>query len=47
MPEVIAVDSAARHRKDMGDLTPLAASIRQERMPQPIGVMEKLHLVFA
>ncbi|GDX27213.1 hypothetical protein LBMAG12_15870 [Actinomycetes bacterium] len=36
----------SRHRKDMGDLTSLAESIRQEGLLQPIGVTEKLELVF-
>jgi DNA methylase/ParB-like nuclease domain len=35
-----------RHRKDMGDLTSLAESIRQDGFLQPIGVTEKLELVF-
>ena len=35
-----------RHRKDMGDLTSLADSIRQEGLLQPIGVTDKLELVF-
>lgn len=35
-----------RHRKDMGDLTSLADSIRQDGFLQPIGVTEKLELVF-
>ena len=35
-----------RHRKDMGDLKSLADSIRQEGFLQPIGVTEKLELVF-
>ncbi|WP_437191353.1 DNA methyltransferase [Planctomicrobium sp. SH527] len=35
-----------RHRKDMGDLTSLAESIRQDGLLQPIGVTEKLELVF-
>ena len=36
----------SRHRKDMGDLTSLAESIRQEGLLQPIGVTGKLELVF-
>lgn len=36
----------SRHRKEMGDLTSLADSIRQEGLLQPIGVTEKLELVF-
>src|SRR6516162_5167834 len=35
-----------RHRRDMGDLTTLAESIRQEGLLQPIGVTERLELVF-
>ena len=35
-----------RHRKDMGSLTSLADSIREEGLLQPIGVTEKLELVF-
>src|ERR1019366_4389286 len=35
-----------RHRKDMGSLKSLADSIRQEGLLQPIGVTDKLELVF-
>jgi ParB family chromosome partitioning protein len=35
-----------RHRRDMGDLTDLADSIRQEGLLQPIGVTDRLKLVF-
>ena len=35
-----------RHRSDMGDLTTLAMSIRQEGLLQPVGVTERLELVF-
>ena len=35
-----------RHRKDMGSLTSLADSIRQEGLLQPIGVTNRLELVF-
>src|ERR1019366_9005918 len=35
-----------RHRKEMGSLTSLADSIHQEGLLQPIGVTEKLELVF-
>jgi len=35
-----------RNRKDMGDLTSLADSIRQDGFLQPIGFTEKLELVF-
>ncbi len=36
----------SRHRKDMGDLTTLAESIRLEGLLQPIGVTDRLELVF-
>lgn len=35
-----------RHRKDMGDLTSLADSIRHDGLLQPIGVTDKFSLVF-
>jgi ParB-like chromosome segregation protein Spo0J len=35
-----------RHRRDMGDLTSLAESICQEGLLQPIGVTDRLELVF-
>ena len=35
-----------RHRSDMGDLTTLAMSIRQEGLLQPVGVTDRLELVF-
>jgi ParB-like nuclease domain len=35
-----------RHPKEMGDLTTLADSIRQEGLLQPIGVTDDLELVF-
>lgn len=35
-----------RHRKEMGDLTSLADSIRQDGLLQPIGVTDSLELVF-
>jgi DNA modification methylase/ParB-like chromosome segregation protein Spo0J len=35
-----------RHRKDMGDLTSLAESIRQEGLLQPIGVTDRMEIVF-
>ncbi len=35
-----------RHRKDMGDLTSLADSIRRLELLQPIGVTDKFRLVF-
>ena len=36
----------SRHRKDMGDLSSLAESIREEGLLQAIGVTETLELVF-
>lgn len=35
-----------RHRKEMGNLTSLADSIREEGLLQPIGVTDRLELVF-
>ena len=35
-----------RHRRDMGDLTSLAECIRREGLLQPIGVTDRLELVF-
>lgn len=35
-----------RHRKEMGDLEGLAASIAREGLLQPIGITEDFHLVF-
>ena len=35
-----------RHRKDMGDLTSLADSIRHDGLLQSIGVTDKLRVVF-
>jgi hypothetical protein len=49
MLKEIKIDSimvGQRHRRDMGDLTTLAESIRQEGLLQPIGVTDKLELVF-
>ena len=43
--KIADIKMGSRHRKDMGDLTSLAESIRQEGLPQPIGVTEKLDLV--
>ncbi len=37
---------ADRHRKDMGDLEVLAASIATEGLLQPVGITEDNHLVF-
>jgi len=41
-----AIKVGQRHRRDMGDLTSLADSIRQEGLLQPIGVTDRLELVF-
>ncbi len=40
------ISVGSRHRKDMGDLTTLAESIRQEGLLHPIGVTDRLELVF-
>jgi ParB family chromosome partitioning protein len=44
--KIAAIKVGQRHRRDMGDLTTLADSIRQEGMLQPIGVTDRLELVF-
>src|SRR5450755_3426259 len=44
--KITDIKVGSRHRKEMGDLTSLAESIRQEGLLQPIGVTEKLELVF-
>src|SRR6516225_6001493 len=44
--KIAAIKVGHRHRKDMGDLTSLADSIRQEGLLQPIGVTDRLELVF-
>jgi DNA modification methylase len=44
--KIADITVGSRHRKEMGDLTSLAESIRQEGLLQPIGVTEKLELVF-
>src|SRR6516225_3679269 len=44
--KIAAIKIGQRHRKDMGDLTALADSIRQEGLLQPIGVTDRLELVF-
>ena len=44
--KITDIKVGGRHRKEMGDLTSLADSIRQEGLLQPIGVTEKLELVF-
>ena len=44
--KITDIKIGSRHRKEMGSLTSLADSIRQEGLLQPIGVTEKLELVF-
>src|ERR1022692_2622881 len=44
--KITDIKVGSRHRKEMGSLTSLADSIRQEGLLQPIGVTEKLELVF-
>ena len=44
--KIADIKVGSRHRKDMGSLTSLADSIRQEGLLQPIGVTDKLELVF-
>ncbi|RLT12012.1 MAG: hypothetical protein DWI22_00185 [Planctomycetota bacterium] len=44
--KIASIKVGTRHRKDMGDLKSLAHSIREEGLLQPIGVTEKLELVF-
>jgi hypothetical protein len=44
--KIASIKMGQRHRRDMGDLTALADSIRQEGLLQPIGVTDKLELVF-
>ncbi len=44
--KIADIKVGSRHRKEMGDSTSLAESIRQEGLLQPIGVTEKLELVF-
>src|SRR6516164_6434183 len=44
--KIAAIKVGQRHRRDMGDLTSLADSIRQEGLLQPIGVTDRLELVF-
>jgi hypothetical protein len=44
--KIATIKIGARHRKDMGDLTTLAESIREEGLLQPIGVTERRELVF-
>ena len=44
--EIADIKVGIRHRKDMGDLAGLAESIRQEGLLQPIGVTDRLELVF-
>ncbi len=44
--KIADIKVGSRHRKDMGDLSSLAQSIRQNGLLQPIGVTEKMELVF-
>src|SRR5271166_1739206 len=44
--KITDIKVGSRHRKEMGDLTSLADSIRQDGLLQPIGVTENLELVF-
>ena len=44
--KITDIKVGSRHRRDMGDLTTLADSIRQEGLLQPIGVTDRLELVF-
>ncbi len=44
--KIADIEVGSRHRRDMGDLTTLADSIRQEGLLQPIGVTDRLELVF-
>jgi DNA modification methylase len=44
--EIADIKVGSRHRHDMGDLAGLADSIRQEGLLQPIGVTDRLELVF-
>ena len=39
--KISTIKVGSRHRKDMGDLTSLADSIKEEGLLQPIGVTEK------
>jgi ParB-like chromosome segregation protein Spo0J len=44
--KIDSIKVGQRHRRDMGDLTTLADSIRQEGLLQPIGVTDRLELVY-
>ncbi len=44
--KIARIKVGSRHRKDMGDLASLAESIRLEGLLQPIGVTDRLELVF-
>ena len=44
--KITDINVGDRHRRDMGDLTTLADSIRQEGLLQPIGVTDRHELVF-
>jgi hypothetical protein len=44
--EIDSIRVGLRHRRDMGDLTGLAESIRREGLLRPVGVTYRLELVF-
>jgi ParB family chromosome partitioning protein len=44
--KIASIKVGHRHRREMGDLTTLADSIRREGLLQPIGVTDRLELVF-
>jgi hypothetical protein len=44
--KITEIKVGSRHRRDMGDLAGLADSIRKEGLLQPIGVTDRLELVF-
>jgi ParB family chromosome partitioning protein len=43
---IASIKIGSRHRKDMGDLRSLAESIQEEGLLQPIGLTDRLELVF-
>jgi ParB-like chromosome segregation protein Spo0J len=44
--KIASIKVGQRHRREMGDMAGLAVSIRQEVLLQPIGVTDRLELVF-
>lgn len=44
--KIAHIQVGRRHRKDLGNLQELARSIQQEALLQPIGVTDRLELVF-